>query len=241
LNSLSVIANQRKMGTVELRRDRLTFRYARSWQEQSGSYPLSASMPMVKDEHPHARIEPYLWNLLPDNRAVLERWGQQFHVSHNNVFRLLQHVGEDCAGAIQFIPEEREDELLRQEYQEQVEWIDEEDLTQRIKILLANHGAQRTGSDEGQFSLAGAQPKTALYQSPKTGKRITDVRLIVDIDLHKFLMRNGLAISRDHIMLAWKCSCGRFLKQTLLTAPVLVPQLGDERRSFSPREPSHPE
>ncbi len=158
------------MGTVEQRQNRLIFRYEGSWQSFEGAFPLSVSMPLVQDEHPHDRIEPYLWNLLPDNRAVLEEWGRRFHVSHNNVFRLLEHVGRDCAGAIQFIPETRETELLDQDYSEEVEWIDDADLAKRIEALLQDHGAQRTGADEGQFSLAGAQPKTALYQSPQTGK-----------------------------------------------------------------------
>lgn len=170
MNRLSVIANQQKMGTVEEGRNHLVFCYAAAWQASPGSFPLSTSMPLVQDEHPHAKIEPYLWNLLPDNPRVLEQWGKRFHVSHNNVFRLLEHVGEDCAGAIQFIPEAREAELLDRNDEENVEWIDETDLTHRISALLQNHGAQRIGADEGQFSLAGAQPKTALYKSPITGQ-----------------------------------------------------------------------
>jgi len=170
LNTLSVIANQQKMGTVERRNNRLVFRYASKWQSSGGAFPLSASMPLVQGEHPHSKIEPYLWNLLPDNGTVLEEWGKRFHVSHNNVFSLLEHVGEDCAGAIQFIPEAREAELLDQNHEEEVEWIADADLAKRIETLLTDHGAQRTGTDAGQFSLAGAQPKTALYQSPQTGK-----------------------------------------------------------------------
>lgn len=166
---LSVIAGQKKMGTVEQRPNGLLFRYASTWQNALGAFPLSTSMPMVQDEHAHAKIEPYLWNLLPDNPKVLEQWGRRFHVSHNNVFRLLEQVGEDCAGAIQFIPEAREAELLERNDGENVEWIDDAELASRIKTLLQDHGAQRTGTDEGQFSLAGAQPKTALYQSPVTG------------------------------------------------------------------------
>ena len=167
---LSVIANQQKMGTVEEGRNHLVFRYTPTWQAAPGSFPLSTSMPVMQDEHPQAKIEPYLWNLLPDNPKVLEQWGKRFQVSHNNVFRLLEHVGEDCAGAIQFIPEAREAELLDRNDEENVEWIDEADLAHRISTLLQDHGAQRTGADQGQFSLAGAQPKTALYQSPATGK-----------------------------------------------------------------------
>ncbi len=157
------------MGTVEHGRHHLVFRYESTWQALPDAFPLSTSMPLVQDEHPHTKIEPYLWNLLPDNPKVLEQWAKRFHVSPNNVFRLLEHVGEDCAGAIQFIPEAREAELLDRNDEETVEWIDETELASRISTLLQDHGAQRKGADVGQFSLAGAQPKTALYQSPVTG------------------------------------------------------------------------
>ena len=65
-------------------------------------------MPLALNEHPHETIEAYLWGLLPDNQTVLDQWGKQFQVSARNVFRLIEHVGEDCAGAIQFIAEKDE-------------------------------------------------------------------------------------------------------------------------------------
>jgi len=168
-DSLSIIANGLKLGTVTYRGNRLDFRYALSWQESQDAFPLSVSMPLATSDHPHEVIEPYLWGLLPDNQSVLDLWGKRFHVSSRNVFRLLEHVGEDCAGAIQFIPENQENDLLAQSYQEQVQWLSDAELAERIQLVLENHGIQRVATDQGQFSLAGAQPKIALYQSPDTG------------------------------------------------------------------------
>lgn len=39
------------------------------------------------------------------------------------------------------------------------------DLDERIRVLLGDPGAGRLASDTGQFSLAGAQAKTALYRT----------------------------------------------------------------------------
>lgn len=167
--TLSIIANRQKLGSVSYQRNRLSFRYAPSWQESTGAFPLSVCMPLALNEHPHQTIEAYLWGLLPDNNTVLDQWGKQFQVSSRNVFRLLEHVGEDCAGAIQFIPEGLENELLGQTYTEQVTWLTEADLSERMQLVLQNHGIQRVATDQGQFSLAGAQPKIALYQSPESG------------------------------------------------------------------------
>ena len=74
--SLSVIANQQKLGTVSHHKNRLSFRYAPEWQASSAAYPLSVSMPLARNEHPHETIEAFLWGLLPDNQSVLDQWGK---------------------------------------------------------------------------------------------------------------------------------------------------------------------
>ena len=99
---LFLVADRRIMGEIQRdRRGRLTFVYDDNWRSMDGGYPLSLSMPLVVGEHGHAKIEPWLWGLLPDNEAILDRWGQRFHVSPRNAFALLGKVGEDCAGAVQ--------------------------------------------------------------------------------------------------------------------------------------------
>ena len=125
------------------------------------AYPLSLSMPLVVDEHEHARIEPWLWGLLPDNDAILARWGQRFHVSPRNPFALLGAVGEDCPGAIQLLRPERVEETLHGDAHH-VEWLTETDVAERLRTLRNDQAAWRMARDVGQFSLAGAQPKTAL-------------------------------------------------------------------------------
>ena len=98
MNELVCLLDGREVGGVTRRSGRLSFKYARSWRAARGAYPLSLSMPLVADEHPHSAIEPFLWGLLPDNELVLQRWATSFHVSPRNVFGLIAHVGEDCAG-----------------------------------------------------------------------------------------------------------------------------------------------
>ena len=57
---------------------------------------------------------PILWGLLPDNERVLDRWAKKFQVSARNVFALISHVGEDCAGAVQFVTPDRLQRLCKQ-------------------------------------------------------------------------------------------------------------------------------
>ncbi len=70
---------------------------------------------------------------------------------------LISHVGEDCAGAVQFLSPDREAGNV-----DGVEWLDEGAIAGRMRSLRADHAAWRLPRDVGQFSLAGAQPKTAL-------------------------------------------------------------------------------
>jgi serine/threonine-protein kinase HipA len=110
----------------------------------------------------HARIEAFLWGLLPDDDRVLENWGRRFQVSPRNVFRLITHVGEDCAGAVQFVSPERFETLQKEPGSREVKWLTEDHVAERLRALRADHSQWRSAQDTGQFSLAGAQPKTAL-------------------------------------------------------------------------------
>src|ERR1700728_2567176 len=150
------------MGTMtQAKGGRLTFLYSDEWLASHTSYPLSVSIPLAPDQQSHRKIEPFLWGLLPDNEIVLGQWARKFHVSPRNAFGLIANVGEDCAGAVQFVRRERLDAILGQAPPE-IEWLDDAAIGERLRALLGDHSAWRSPRDTGQFSLAGAQPKTAL-------------------------------------------------------------------------------
>jgi serine/threonine-protein kinase HipA len=88
-------------------RGRLTFVYDDEWRKAPDAYPLSISAPLAAREHGPSAVQAFLWGLLPDNELVLSRWATKFQVSARNAFALLSHVGEDCAGAVQFVTPER--------------------------------------------------------------------------------------------------------------------------------------
>jgi serine/threonine-protein kinase HipA len=148
---------------------RLAFVYDEDYRRRSEATPLSLSLPKQIREHAGARLEAWLWGLLPDNDAVLRRWARQFHVSASSPFALLStQVGEDCAGAVQFITPDRVDELL--ERTGSVSWLTDEEVAERLRDLRADTTAWLGRSFTGQFSLAGAQAKTALlHQDDRWG------------------------------------------------------------------------
>ncbi len=159
---LIAIIEGREMGRVARdKTGKLSFTYNEEWRNAPDALPLSISMPLALSEHGSAKIDPFLWGLLPDNANVLDHWGRRFHVSARNAFGLIANVGEDCAGAVQFVQPERLDAILGQTPPE-IEWLDDAAVAERLRTLRADHSAWRIPRDTGQFSLAGAQPKTAL-------------------------------------------------------------------------------
>jgi len=161
-SELIVLLSDREIGRVrQEQRRRLKFIYNDEWREARGAYPLSLSMPLAASEHPHDVIEAFIWGLLPENELVLERWAKKFQVSARSAFALISQVGEDCAGAVQFARPERLDAILNS-VPANIDWLNESDIATRLKMLRDDYSAWRRHGDAGQFSLAGAQPKTAL-------------------------------------------------------------------------------
>lgn len=146
---------------------RLAFQYEPAWREQSGSFPLSLSMPLLRAEHGHRATSAFLWGLLPDDPRVIEFWARTHGIPRTDVVALLTHVGEDCAGAVQIIPSARLQSVLGEptetDQRTSVEWLSRRDVERLLVALRQNPAMSRTSSTQGQFSLAGAQPKTTLY------------------------------------------------------------------------------
>lgn len=82
-------------------------------------------------------------------------------MSARNPFALIANVGEDCAGAVQFVRPERLDAVIDSEGGD-IAWLEEAEIAARVRQLREDQSAWRRPADTGQFSLAGAQPKTAL-------------------------------------------------------------------------------
>lgn len=141
---------------------RLSLGYENAWRESPRGYSLSVSMPLAQITYPHKAAWPYLWNLLPESPNVLHRWGQQYHVSAGNPFKLLAYVGADVLGAAQFIPPEQSHEIQSEQHPT-IEWISIDDLRQRLRQLRDDISAVRRPGDIGKMSLPGAQAKTAFY------------------------------------------------------------------------------
>src|SRR5882762_7972454 len=141
---------------------RLSLDYEAGWRESPQGHSLSVTMPLAQLTYLQKPVLSYLWNLLPENPNVLQRWGQQYHVSAANPFKLLANVGADVPGAAQFIPPERLEEI-QSARQPTIVWMSIDELGERLQQLRADIAAVRRPGDIGKMSLPGAQAKTAYY------------------------------------------------------------------------------
>ena len=100
---------------ARLRRDRKgrhSVAYDKQYASDPKSVPLSLSLPFQDASHGHDRCLCWLSSLLPDRPEVREDWARRADTTAE-VFDLLSTpIGYDCAGAVQFCPPERLDELI---------------------------------------------------------------------------------------------------------------------------------
>jgi serine/threonine-protein kinase HipA len=159
IDTLDVYIAGRPVGGLHhLQGGKLSFCYHEAWMEGRVAIPLSLSMPTITRIYEGKVVEAFLWGLLPDNEQTLARWAQRFQVSARNPFALLKNVGRDCAGAVQFLP--CGDKVSRGE---DVELLTEAQIGDRLRDLRKDGAATRRIGDPSQFSLAGAQAKTAFH------------------------------------------------------------------------------
>jgi serine/threonine-protein kinase HipA len=153
---LVVLIGGRRAGVITMDlAGRLSLTYDEVWRDTRNATPLSLSMPIAQLEHGDTPVRAFLWGLLPDNERVLEHWAQTYHVSARNLFALLRHVGEDCAGAAQFATPERVDALMAGDGD--VRWLNADDIAERLRVLRNDPTAWHV-YNTGQFSLTTRMP-----------------------------------------------------------------------------------
>lgn len=175
MTELAVLLNGARAGTLLGDGRDLRFVYDAEYQNRNESTPLSLSMPLALREHTDRVVSPWIAGLLPDNVDVLRRWARMFGLSSTEPIDLLSTpIGEDCAGAVQFVLPSRVESLANDPGR--VEWLTDEQVGERLHDLRVDETAwlgPQSASDgdgrQGQFSLAGRQRKTALLFEGRWG------------------------------------------------------------------------
>ena len=159
---LVVLLEGQVAGALTQADNELVFTYDGAYRSQPEPTPLSLSVPVAVRLHSGEYIKNLLWGLLPDNARVLERWASRFETTAGSVFGLIAGAGEDCAGAVQLVRTERLSEMSDETSPlcASDEWI--AGRPREVRSDAAAWHATSAPHTEGNWSLAGAQPKFAL-------------------------------------------------------------------------------
>ena len=142
------------IGTLALVEGRLNFRYATGWLKRPNSVALSYSLPLQAEQFDDHKTRPFFAGLLPEGQ-MRRLIAQQFQVSGQNDFALLDHIGGECAGAVTFL---EPGQLLPQPVMGgEVEWLSDDALIAMLDELPRR--PMLAGKDGLRLSLAGAQDK----------------------------------------------------------------------------------
>lgn len=158
---LNIFLNDRHVGVlVRASSAAIEFTYDEAWLAWEHAMPVSQSLPLSTRRYVGAPVLAVFENLLPDSDQIRRRLAERVGARGTDAFSLLERVGNDCVGALQFLPEGEQPSSIRA-----LEGapLDERD----IEALLANLfraplGVDREVDEHFRISLAGAQEKTAL-------------------------------------------------------------------------------
>ncbi len=159
---LSVYLNSRHVGWLTREASgAIDFRYAEPWLESEQSFPVSLSLPLREDRYIGAPVLAVFDNLLPDNQGIRKRVAEKVGAEGVDAFSLLDAIGRDCVGALQFLPEGVEPGPAGA--------IEGSPVSEaEIADILRNLARNPLGvgeDDDFRISIAGAQEKTALLRS----------------------------------------------------------------------------
>jgi len=142
------------VGTLSLVEGRLNFCYVPTWLAQPNATALSISLPLQAEPFDDHKSRPFFAGLLPEGQ-MRRLIAQQFQISGQNDFALLDNIGGECAGAVTFL--EPGQTLRAPIMAGDVQWLSDEEV---VAILdeLPRH-PMLAGKDGLRLSLAGAQDK----------------------------------------------------------------------------------
>lgn len=143
-----------RVGTLALMDGRLNFCYTPAWLSHQNAVALSASLPLQAGPFDDRKTRPFFAGLLPEGQ-MRRLIAQQFQVSGQNDFALLDHIGGECAGAVTFF--EPGQALPAATGNDDVQWLSDDEVIAILDELPRR--PMLAGKDGLRLSLAGAQDK----------------------------------------------------------------------------------
>ncbi|MGO3717452.1 MAG: HipA N-terminal domain-containing protein, partial [Glutamicibacter arilaitensis] len=114
--------------------------------QESRQARLSLAMPYRETPYQRSITDPFIEGLIPEGEAVRQSFADDFGISAKNPFALLEHIGFECAGAVQFVRPDEIDELTRSAGE--LVACNDKEIGQRIRALSSSPKGSWTVSRE---------------------------------------------------------------------------------------------
>lgn len=190
--ALEVFSNSISVGELKKQPSgAIEFSYSPDWLKWAGASPVSLSLPLGNSKFEGAKVAAFFENLLPDNEDIRRQVAQRVHAEGSDAYSLLDAVGRDCVGALQFLPQGIKPGPLGQVRGEPVS---DEDIAK----ILDNLAAAPLGlgdDDDFRILLAGAQEKTALLFAEEKWQKPLGTTATTHILKPQIGWQNGIDLS----------------------------------------------
>jgi serine/threonine-protein kinase HipA len=161
-NRLWVALNGKRVGVLDRAANgAISFVYDPEWlADERRAIPVSLSLPLREERYAGAEVSAYFDNLLPDNEEIRRIVAERVGADGTDAFSLLDRIGRDCVGALQFVPEGDE---IAAPSQPECSPLSDADVAQTVRDLATAPLGVRVDDERAfRISIAGAQEKTAL-------------------------------------------------------------------------------
>ncbi|MCR4734893.1 MAG: type II toxin-antitoxin system HipA family toxin [Treponema sp.] len=161
---LNVFFGNTKAGSLESTENRgVVFVYDENYLNDKNSVPLSASLPLQREEFPQKQCIPFFSGLLPEEDSR-KKIADYLHISETSTLKLLEALGGECAGLISILNDDEDDSFSKETSYKldsnNYELLNDKRLSEFIEKM--NTRPLIKVDDKLRLSLAGAQEKLAL-------------------------------------------------------------------------------
>ena len=140
-----------------------SFTYDPAWLNNPKGRAISLSLPLSEITYKGMHVSSFFENLLPESETVKKKLQNRFKASSTRAFELLEHIGRDCVGALQIVPQPIESSSVLPEIEGTI--VNEQEIA---NILREIRGLELEGETisllDFRISVAGAQEKTAFLR-----------------------------------------------------------------------------
>jgi serine/threonine-protein kinase HipA len=134
----------------------MQFKYIAEWLSNPRAQPLSYSLPLREQIFNGEECKGFFAGILPEEnkRRIIAR---NLGISAYNDFSMLERIGEECAGAVMFLPHG----TLPKNHAHDYLALSDQELAKLLRIL-PSRPLLAGGENDVRLSLAGAQDKMAV-------------------------------------------------------------------------------